>query len=178
MPESSMRNHAGVAPCGTVINGPPDGRQAGASWCQSHQHIALAEQRIFDAIDAARRKITISANRIFLAGFGAGGTMAYRVALSHPDRFAGVLALDGPFPTNDAPLSNLAAARNVPLFVACGRASRAYPPEQVCDDLRLFHTAGLSLALRVYPCGHEISTEMLADMDRWMMEFVTSELQA
>ena len=178
MPGISMRNHAGVAPCGTVVDGPSSRPGAGSSWCQSPQHIALAEQRIFDAVDAARRKINVADDRIFLAGFGAGGTMAYRVGLNHSERFAGVLALESPFPTNHAPLSNLAEARNVPLFVACGRSSRVYTPEQVCGDLRLFHTAGLSLALRVYPGGHELSSEMLADMDRWMMELITADSQA
>jgi phospholipase/carboxylesterase len=67
----------------------------------------------------------------------------------------------------------LADARRVPLFVASGRDSQKYPPEQVCDNLRLFHVAGMDVALRQYPCGHELMPLMLADMDRWIMEQVT-----
>ena len=44
----------------------------------------------------------------------------------------------------------------------------------VCNDLRLLHTAGLSITLRLYPCGHELSPQMLADMDRWIIEQITS----
>ena len=43
----------------------------------------------------------------FLAGFDAGGTMAMRIALSHPSRFAGVLSLCGAFPTGRTPFGNL-----------------------------------------------------------------------
>ncbi len=174
MPLVSMRNYVGVAPRGTVTGGADGVSPSGVSWCQSQQHILLAEQRVFEAIDTARRKTNIAQERVFLAGFGTGGTMAYRVAMNHPDRFAGVLSLDGPFPSGGAPLRNLPAARQVPVFVACGRSSRTYAPERVCDDLRLFHIAGLSLALRVYPCGHEITSEMLGDVDRWIMEMIAS----
>ena len=174
MPLISMRNYVGVAPRGTVTGNPATEGSAGVSWCQSSQHILLAEQRVFEAIETAQRKANISPEGIFLAGFGTGGTMAYRVAMNHPQRFAGVLSLDGPFPSGDAPLRNLPAARQVPVFAACGRNSRAYASERVCDDLRLFHTAGISLALRVYPCGHEIASEMLVDVDRWIMELITS----
>jgi hypothetical protein len=40
----------------------------------------------------------------------------------------------------------------------------------VCEDLRLLHTAGLSVTLRQYPCGHELAPQMLADANRWIME--------
>jgi hypothetical protein len=36
--------------------------------------------------------------------------------------------------------------------------------------LRLLHTAGLSVTLRQCPCGHELLPQMLADVNRWIME--------
>ena len=50
--------------------------------------------------------------------------------------------------------------------------SRSYPAAQVCNELRLFHSAGLCVTLRQYPCGDELTTLMLADMNRWIMEQV------
>ena len=93
-----------------------------------------------------------------------------RVALSQPNHFAGVLSLCGPFPTGGTPLGNLSAARRLGILLATGRGSIEYPATQVCDDLRLLHTAGLSVTLREYPCGHELRTQMLADVNRWVME--------
>jgi hypothetical protein len=38
--------------------------------------------------------------------------------------------------------------------------------------LRLLHSAGCTVALRQYPGGDELTTGMLADINRWMMERV------
>ena len=53
------------------------------------------------------------------------------------------------------------------------RDSQAYPVDRVCQELALFHAAGLSVTLRQYPCGDEITTQMLSDLDVWLMEQVT-----
>jgi phospholipase/carboxylesterase len=107
---------------------------------------------------------------VFLAGYDCGGTMAFRIAMQHPDLFAGVLSIGGGFPSGRTPLARLPEARRMPIFLACGRDSRKYPQERVCDDLRLFHSAGMAVSLRQYPCGQEIAIQMLGDLDRWIME--------
>ena len=63
--------------------------------------------------------------------------------------------------------------RKLPLFIAQGRDAERYSIERSCDELRLFHSAGMSVTVRQYPCGDELTTNMLSDMDRWMMEIVT-----
>jgi phospholipase/carboxylesterase len=60
------------------------------------------------------------------------------------------------------------------VFLAAGRHSTVYNEQRVCDDLRLLHTAGMSITLRLYPCGHELSPQMLADVDRWIIEQITA----
>ena len=72
------------------------------------------------------------------------------------------------------PLSRLPEARQLAVFLAAGRRSTVYGEQRVCDDLRLLHTAGMSITLRLYPCGHEISPQMLADVDRWIIEQITA----
>jgi phospholipase/carboxylesterase len=174
MPLVSMQNYVAVAPRGLQM---PDAGETGrpsCGWQQTDEHIQQAEQRVFDAIDLAGRKFHVSRKRVFLSGFDAGGTMAMRIALGHPDRFGGVLSLCGALPTGRTPFSNLVAARRLGVFLATGRGSQGYPAEQVCDDLRLLHTAGLSITLRQYPCGHELMPQMLADVDRWIIEQITS----
>ena len=90
--------------------------------------------------------------------------------MSQPQAFAGVLSIGGPFPTTLRPLGQLHAARRLKFFLACGQDSRHYPAARVCDDLRLLHSAGMSVHLRQYPCGDDLTTNMLSDMDRWIME--------
>jgi phospholipase/carboxylesterase len=168
MPMVSMRNYLAVAPRGLV-----SGNESDCPWPQSAEQIQQAEQRVFDSVDAVGGKFHFSSQRVFLAGFDTGGTMAFRVAMNPPDRFAGVLSLGGAFPTGRTPFGRLPEARKLPVFLAVGRDSTHYPPEDVCANLRLLHTAGLSITLRQYPCRHELLPQMLRDVDRWIIEQVT-----
>jgi phospholipase/carboxylesterase len=174
MPLVSMRNYVAVAPRGTQMSDEGKTGRPSYGWLQTDEHIQRAEQRVFDAVELAGRKYHVSPSRVFLTGFDAGGTMAMRIAMSHPTRFAGVLSLCGAFPTGRTPFCNLVAARRLGIFLATGRGSLAYPATQVCEDLRLLHTAGVSITVRQYPCGHELMPQMLADVDRWIIEQITA----
>jgi phospholipase/carboxylesterase len=166
IPLVSSRNYVGVGPRGTLPGDLADSYR----WAQDASHIVLAEQRVLSAVAAARRWLNINPSRIYLAGYGCGGTMAFRIALNAPRRFAGVLSVGGPFPTTLRPLAQVHAARGLPIFLATGRDSLTYPEAEVCDHLRLFHAAGMSVCLRQYSCGDDLLTNMLSDMDRWIME--------
>jgi phospholipase/carboxylesterase len=177
MPLVSLRNYVAVAPRGTSVSSLTE--DAAYGWSHEEQNLQQAEHRIFDSIDSAARRYNINPRRIFLAGFDTGGTMAFRVAMYHPYKFAGMLSLGGCLPTGGAPLARLPEARQLAVFLAAGRASTVYAEQRVCDDLRLLHTAGMSITLRLYPCGHELSPQMLADVDRWIIEQITiSKTQA
>jgi phospholipase/carboxylesterase len=171
MPLVSTRNYAAVGPRGTV---PAVAPEQGFGWSQDRKHIARAEQRVLSAVAAARGWLNIAPDRIYLAGYGCGGTMAFRIALALPEQFAGVLSFGGAFPTSSRPLGRLHLARRLRIFIASGYTSEQYPESEVCRNLRLFHAAGMSICLRHYPCGDELLTNMLQDMDRWIMEQLTA----
>ena len=163
-----------VAPSGTLTAPRSTGRR-GFSWCQTEAHILAAEQRVFAAVAAVQEQYHIHPDRVFLAGFDCGGTMALRVACNHPDGFAGVLSLCGEFPLGNAPLSRLTEVRHLPIMLTSGRASDEYPAETVCENLRLLYAAGInSITLREYPCRQELTAQMLGDVDRWIMEQITA----
>lgn len=170
MPLISLRNYVAVGPRGVSRS---EERRALHDWRQDEGSINRAENSVFNCIDLVSDRFNVAPHRVFLAGFGTGGTMAFRLGLRHPDRFAGVLSLGGEFPTGHMPLARLSCIRNLPLFIAQGRDAERYSVDRSCDELRLFHTAGMSVTVRQYPCGDELTTNMLSDMDRWLMEIVT-----
>ncbi len=174
MPLVSMRNYVAVAPRGEPFAPVEAAGRTGYTWPQTDEGITQAAASVSEAIESAARKYHIAPQRVFLAGFDAGGTMAFRIAMSRPEHFAGVVSLGGSFPHGSAPLGRLTSARQLPVLLATGHQSDAYPAEKVCDDLRLFHTAGLSVTLRQYPGGQELSPQMLRDVDRWIIEQITS----
>ena len=172
MPLVSMRNYVAVAPRGVKIKQAGGNDTDGFGWPNTYEQIPQIEQHIFDAIQAASHKFHISEKRIFLAGFDSGGTMAFRVALSHPQHFAGIISLCGGLPVGRTPLANLTLARKLPIFISVGRHSTRYPAHEVCENLRLMHSAGMSVSSQ-YPCGHELMPQMLNDIDRWIIEQIT-----
>jgi phospholipase/carboxylesterase len=125
-----------------------------------------------EAISLAKRRFCIHSDRVFLVGFDVGGTMALRVALQSPELFAGVASLGGPLPTGNCPLRNINSVRELPFLLAAARKSKQYSDKQVCADLRLLHSAGAMVSLRQYPGADDLTTQMLADLDRWIMELV------
>ncbi len=169
LPLVSLRNYVSVAPRGTIAC--PEG---GYAWSQQAEQIALAEERVFRGISLARRWLNVASRRIYIAGYDCGGTMALRLALRHPGTFAGVLAIGGGLPGTLRPFARLHELRGMNIFLATGRHSQLYPERDVCRDLRLFHSAAMSVNLRQYPCGDDVTTDMLADMDRWIMEQINA----
>lgn len=174
MPHVSLRNFVGVCPrgCSEPLPG-----ELGFRWNQTLAAIKAAEQQVFDCIDAACERYQIAESRVFLAGFQCGGTMALRIGLQHPERFAGVASLGGPFPEGAAPLARLRELRGLPILIAQGRDSLEYPLQQACDELRLFHLASLQVSIRQYPVGDDLTTAMLSDLNAWLMEQVTGVCQ-
>ena len=177
MPLMSMRNYVGVAPRGTVTQRLSGRSRPLYAWGDSPADVAQAEQHVFEALAAAQNKYHIHQRRVYLGGFDCGGSMAFRLAMLHPETFAGVLSLGGPFPGGNC-LRRLSDVRQMPLFIASGATSERYPADRVCDDLRLLHSAGMNITLRHYPCGHVVTPDMLSDMNRWIMELVTGPPRA
>jgi phospholipase/carboxylesterase len=169
MPFISMRNYVAVSPRGVtaLID------RAGFAWDGDEDATLLAQQRILEAVEQVKKRFHVDASRIFLAGLQCGGSMAMRLGLRRPRDFAGVASLGGAFPAGRMPLRDLSGSRHLPMFLAHNRDSKHYSEEQSCLDLRLMHAAGMHITLRQYPCGDELTTKMLQDLDAWMMELVT-----
>ena len=176
MPLLSLRNYVGVAPRGAV-SAMNDDRPA-YTWGQAEEDLSQAEDAVERAIHWAGQRFRLHPRRTFIAGFDVGGTMAFRVALRRPDRFAGVLTLGGPFPTQGRPLATFTTARRLPVFIACCRESQHYPTETVCDNLRLLHSVGMPITLRQYPGDQQLSPQILADMNHWIMDEISQQTAA
>lgn len=166
MPLVSMRNYVAIAPRGTIGEGRGNSRYG---WLQSGDAIEAAHARIADCIDVAKERFNVHADRIFLVGRGTGGTMAVRTAWNAPDRFAGVVTMNGPLPTQLSPMRRVNELRRVPCMLTTSRESQIYPADVACRDLRLLHVAGCTVAMRQYPGDGDLTNNMLSDLDHWLM---------
>ncbi|MEQ8208560.1 MAG: alpha/beta hydrolase-fold protein [Lacipirellulaceae bacterium] len=171
MASLSLQNHVAIAPRGTDRMYGEDGLY---TWRQNPTHIDLAAKRVEDAIARAQQVKNIHPDRVFVVGYGSGGTMALRIALRHPEWFAGVASLNGPMPTGFSPLGRFKAARRLPVMLGNGLESEHYDVDSVYRDVRLLRTAGMKLDVRHFPAGDELRTPMLEEINAWIMNFVCS----
>jgi len=167
MPLISTRNHVGIAPRGTRHC---EAQGDKFSWGTSANEIADASDRVEECVEIAEALYNIHTERIFVAGYSTGGTMAHRLALQFPERFAGAISLGGRVPRGAHLLKNINRARKMPLMLAVSPDDGRYGTEAVMDDLRFVHSVGLPLALRLYPEGDDLTTTMFSDLNCWVME--------
>ena len=172
LPLVSVQNYVGIGVRGSRAT---DSLGHGFSWLHSEAGIAIAEQSVFDAIDAVSNLHCIDHSRIFVAGLEAGGTMAYRIALRHPNLFAGAISLGGCFPRGVRPLANYESVKDLPLLMALGSDDAGYPTEHVCEDLKMLHSARMSMQLRQYDTQELLSADVLRDVNQWVMGHITGQ---
>lgn len=135
------------------------------------------ESVVWRAVDGVRRQLAIHPRRTYLVGVGAGGTEAFRIACRHPHAFAGVVSLDGSFPLDEGSFARLAEIRRLPMLLCSHRDADPATANALDRTLRLFHAAGSTLAVRIYPKRDPLSPAVLADVNRWVMEDVCGTVE-
>ena len=136
----------------------------------------VLEDSVFTAIRKTRSLLHVHSERIFLVGCGEGAAVAYRFGLSHPERFAGVVAINGWLPTGFRPLGRLKACRDLPVLVVHGAWNARHPLPNARRDVATLRAGGLRVAFQSYPCNHRLNSQMLGDVDGWLMNHCTSQV--
>jgi phospholipase/carboxylesterase len=202
MPALSWRNYVGLSlrgPEPTVRRGRPEGFGWGAEFARPDRMAArqapavseaelvrrvlrerqtdtvdLIEDAAFAAIRQTRRALHVHSERIFLVGCGEGAAVAYRLGLSYPERFAGVVAINGWLPRGLRPLARLKACRELRILVVHGEWNARVSADAARRDVAMLRAGGLRVAFQSYPCAHRLTSPMLSDVDTWLINHCTS----
>jgi len=174
-PRLSRRNYVciglrGPQPLGTRADG-----KLGYGWGTDNRTLSLIEDYVIRSVEHTRRNYHVHSERIYLAGFGEGATVAYRLGLLFPQRFAGVISLNGLMPREKRPLFRLPELRQLRVLIGHGIANVFMPLSSAREDHRALYCAGLDVRMHTYPTTHRLHTDMLRDIDRWIMEHVNAE---
>jgi phospholipase/carboxylesterase len=145
------------------------------TWGADGSTDALVEDYIFNAIEKTQDSFNINPNRVFIAGFCEGATLAYRMAFQYPEKFAGILALNGHLPRHHAPLWRIRALKNLPVFMAHGIANSIVTSRSAEKDRDSMIMAGMNPTWRTYATNHRIHAEMLKDANNWIMEKIQND---
>ena len=115
----------------------------------------------------------IDRRKVVLLGFSQGGVMAFDLALSEPERFAGLVALSSWLPEAlDRQLPSSDALRNFPALVIHGSQDPMIPVVRAQESRQRLLARGLNVHYREYPMQHEISPDALREMVIWLEEKV------
>lgn len=174
-PRLSRRNYVCIGLRGPRKLDPrPDGQPAFSWDIDSDHRDDELEEYVFRAVEQTRRNFHVHSERIYLAGFCEGATLAYRLGLLYPDKFAGVISLNGARAAG-GPLLRLPDIRPLKVFIGHGIANAKVPLSLARADHRLLYTAGLDVEMRTYPSNHRLHLDMLRDIDRWVMRHVCED---
>ncbi|TWU59099.1 Phospholipase/Carboxylesterase [Rubripirellula tenax] len=175
MPHISLRNHVAV---GVRGNRAADSSGHRFDWHDSPAAIGIAHDNIADAADEACDRFSVHSNRIVLAGYGSGGTMAMRIAMRDPRRFAAAISVGGRMPQGAIRNLNQLRNRRLPMLWQWGAKNQNYTNAGLKTDCQVAMAIGANVEIRQYPGEDEMDTVVLADIDRWIMGHVVSNTAA
>jgi phospholipase/carboxylesterase len=133
------------------------------------------EEAVFTAILQTRNLLHVHSERIFLVGCGEGAAVAYWLGLSFPERFAGVVAVNGWLPVGLRPLGRLKACRELSVLVVHGAWNSRVPLHDARQNVAILRAGGLRVAFQSYPSSHRLTNPMLSDVDTWLMGHCTAD---
>jgi pimeloyl-ACP methyl ester carboxylesterase len=99
---------------GYILAAPQWSSGGGGYNYSTEEHNAVVE-----LVKDLRRRYAVDSDRVLLTGYGDGGTMAFDVALSHPDLFAGVVPVNGR-PRKSASTWYWRNAQYLPFYIVAG----------------------------------------------------------
>jgi phospholipase/carboxylesterase len=174
-PNLSRRNYICISLRGPEELGPGIDGEPSYGWGHDCLSDPLLENYVLRAIEQTRRKYHVHSERIYLAGFCEGADLAYRLGLTFPEKFGGVIALNGSLPRSNGPLFRLPAIRELKVWIGHGIANAMVPLTMARQDFRLLYTAGVNAQFRTYPTTHRLHSDMLRDVDRWIIDAIDSD---
>ncbi len=174
MPHISLRNYIAV---GVRATKAADSIGHCFNWSDSKSAVHQAYESVVNLIDECSERFSINTDRVVLAGYRSGGSMAMRIAFRDPNRFAGVVSMGGYLPKSGHAFSSLHKLRDrkMPMLWQWGLENPSFCMDRLAKDLTSAQMAQLSLLVQQYTgTEDEMSTEVLADIDRWIMNRIVA----
>lgn len=149
-------------------------------WGDTSSDYAFAEESVWNCIMGALEDLPVASDRIFIAGFGRGGTLAQWIGLQYAERIAGVVSFSGIAPSLTAGLANWKCAKELPLLFAQRQGSNLCDENDLGQAIQAAHRSGLNYTFWQQQDeqhstveADELSTTMLAAANRFMMGIIT-----
>ena len=133
--------------------------------------IETSAQQITDLINREIER-GIKPEYIVIAGFSQGGAVAYHLALSYPQRLAGLMALSTYFATNET-LDYSVANKDMPILIEHGTHDPVVPVVLGEQAQQLLSAKGYPVEYRTYPMAHQVCMPQIQGIGMWLNKLLT-----
>ena len=133
------------------------------------EQIAASRDRIVAFLDEAVAAYGADAERVYLLGFSQGAIMSLTLALTQPERLAGIAAIAGRIPPEvEAWIVVPERTAGLPLLLEHGRFDQVIPIAWAHRARPILERQGIALDYREYDAPHSITPRMLDDVTAWL----------
>lgn len=137
--------------------------------------IRAAEQHIISLIEQEHAR-GIPYNRIILAGFSQGGSLALHTGLRFKASLAGIMALSTWLPLHESLASEgHEANKNTPIFMAHGSFDPVIQLQYGEQSKDRLVAAGYTVDWHSYPMQHQVMMDEINDISAWIQACLSSQ---
>lgn len=129
-----------------------------------YEYTTMEHHRVLAALRDAMRRVSIDADRVFMAGHGEGATAGWDISLAHPDLWAGLIAISGN-PSQTVPHYEL-NARYLPKYLVMGELDGDKANGAILDDYISFRHDAMVVMYRGR--GREFFFDEAPRLFEWM----------
>ena len=127
--------------------------------------IERSEEKFDGFLQEVMAENRVVEGKSIMFGFSQGGTMTYRYGLSHPEIFAGLVALGTSIRDPEEMRGRLPAERNQSIFIGHGLQDNV---ERARSSKEFLEAEGYTPYYREYDMGHEINQDVMIDLVPWI----------
>jgi phospholipase/carboxylesterase len=128
-----------------------------------------SRQKLLAFMDELTERYRLPSERVLLMGFSQGAIMSFSVALTAPEKIAGVVGMSGRvLPEAEAKRVEGARLRGLPILVTHGVHDEVLPIHHARASRELLERLPVELEYREYDMGHFVSPESLRDIKEWL----------
>lgn len=123
---------------------------------------------VSEFIDEATERYRVDPERRAILGFSQGGSLAYRLGLGEPSRFAGLAALSTWLPDEAAEHADTVRLGDLPVLVQHGSEDPLVQVARGQASRDRLIAMGVTPEYHEYPMQHAIGPESLRDLSDWL----------
>ena len=109
----------------------------------------------------------IAAEKIIVAGFSQGGAVGFELALSYPERLAGLIAISTYFATKNS-IETSDANADLPILICHGLHDPVVAEQFGQESFRLVSEMGYPAEYKTYPVEHGVDLQEILEIGAWI----------